>query len=91
MPDAEVRTGLILQSLGGSPQFTDIEPHVVHEKWLTGRRYLICSDGLYEALTLDAIEAALREPPQVAVASMLDQALAAGAADNLSIVLLERV
>jgi serine/threonine protein phosphatase PrpC len=87
---AEVRTGLILQSLGGSEEFVDVHPHVVLEKWFAGRRYLICSDGLYDSVTLDAIESALREPPLDAVRLMLEQALAAGAHDNLSIVLIDR-
>jgi serine/threonine protein phosphatase PrpC len=90
VPESEVRTGLILQSLGGSSEFIDVDPHVVHEKWLSGRRYLICSDGLYEAVPLEAIETALREPLLTAAESLFEQAMAAGAADNVSLVLIER-
>jgi serine/threonine protein phosphatase PrpC len=91
VPESEIRTGLILQSLGGSSEFIDVDPHVVSEKWLAGRRYLICSDGLYEAVPLEAIEAALREPLLAAADSLFEQAMENGAADNLSLILLERV
>ena len=90
VPDSLVRTGLILQSLGGSTSFVDVNPHVIPEKWVAGRRYLICSDGLYEAVSVEAIEAAMHQPLLAAAQSIFDQALAAGASDNVSLILIDR-
>jgi|SRR5579871_764135 len=90
VPDSEIRTGLILQSLGGATDFIDIDPHVIPERWTAGRRYLICSDGLYESVSLEGIEAALRQPLLAAAGTLFDQALAAQAADNVSLILIDR-
>lgn len=80
----------ILQCLGGSDGPSMIAPHVFAEEWLPGRRYLICSDGLSSVIDLEVIEAALALPSEEAIAELRVQVEAAGAPDNLSIVLLER-
>lgn len=80
----------VLQCLGGAPSFVPVTPHVRAERWLPGRRYLLCSDGLSMLLPLDAIEDALARPVERAVEVLLEAALAAGAPDNVSILLLER-
>jgi len=90
VPDSEFRTGLILQSLGGSAELIEIDPHVVMEKWMASRRYLICRDGLYESVPRQAIESALKQPLLTAAETLFDQALAAHASDNLSLILVDR-
>lgn len=78
------------QCLGGREAHGAIVPHARLERWIPGRRYLVCSDGLYGVLGLEAMEAALAGPPADAAARLLEGALAAGAPDNVSIVILAR-
>lgn len=50
---------------------------------------LLCSDGLYEALEAEALRAALSSlPPSEAAASLVAQAVEAGASDNVTVVVL---
>jgi PPM family protein phosphatase len=80
------RTGLLTQSLGGVPYYTQIGPHLCAQPAAPGT-YLVCSDGLYDALRPEAIEAAIDDDVEASVARLLDAALAAHASDNVSIVL----
>ena len=84
---AAARSGRITQALGGADSFMDVLPHVGTEPMRPGRRYLLCSDGLTDALSLDAIEGALSSDDPAMVRDLLELALAAGAPDNVSIVL----
>jgi serine/threonine protein phosphatase PrpC len=90
VPDSEARRGLILQCLGGSPGFVQITPHVLLERWQPGRRYLLCTDGLYDAVPPQRIAALLAAPGLAAVGALAEAALRSGANDNLSFILLER-
>ena len=80
-------SGRITQALGGADSFLEILPHVGAESTRPGRRYLLCSDGLTDALTLEAMERALSSDDRAMVRELLDLALAAGAPDNVSVVL----
>lgn len=82
--------GLLAQALGGAASQVGIVPHVALETWLPGRRYLLCTDGLFDALSLDAMEQALALQPDLAVQSLTEKALAANAPDNFSALLLLR-
>ena len=79
--------GRITQALGGADAFLEIEPHVGTEATRAGRRYLLCSDGLTDALPVEAVERALSDDDGDLVGGLLAGALAAGAPDNVSIVL----
>ena len=81
------RSGRITQALGGADTFVEIEPHVGSEPLRAGRRYLLCSDGLTDAVPLEAVERALSDDDGDLVGRLLASALAAGAPDNVSIVL----
>ena len=84
------RTNLITQSLGGAPYPTDIEPHVSRMKIGVPGTYLLCSDGLYDALDVDTIETTLEEQDDLASAAalLIERALAARARDNVSVILI---
>ena len=52
-----------------------------------GDRYLLCSDGLFKVLTVSEIAAHVALPtPEEAVAALIDDALVAGARDNVTAV-----
>lgn len=77
----------LTQALGGAVRHVDIEPHVWRETWLSGRRYLICSDGLTDALNLDTLEDGLGADDMATVERLFERAMDAGGQDNISIIL----
>lgn len=77
----------ITQALGGSSTFIDIVPHIGREPLVPGWRYLICSDGLTDVLSIEAIEGIMRNSDIEAADDLLKQALDAGAPDNVSVIL----
>lgn len=54
-----------------------------------GDIFLLCSDGLYNMLSKDEIEAALALPIEAAVDKLMRQALDRGADDNVSLILVK--
>lgn len=91
--DPDQRTGIhthgLTQSLGGLSSFSPIAPHLVMRPAQPGDRYLLCSDGLTDMLDLDAIEAALTKDPKSSVDRLVQEALAAGGSDNISILIVD--
>lgn len=77
----------ITQSLGGAYSYLEIEPHVGSVATRAGRRYLLCSDGLTDAVPLETVESTLAKDDEGLVAALMEHAMAAGAPDNVSIVL----
>ena len=77
---------VITQALGGAYEYTEIDPHVGARTNGPGRRYLLCSDGLTDVVPLEAMERAMADDDVSFVGALLDGALAAGAPDNVSIV-----
>lgn len=66
------------------------DPHVATYPVPIPTRVLLCSDGLSDALASDRLGAILRVgPPDVAAANLLEAALAAGAPDNVSLVVID--
>lgn len=88
-PDS--RSGVITQSIGGASRFTEIQPHVSRHAGGAPWTYLLCSDGLYDALGLHAMEAAIDEDLGASASRLIERALDAGARDNVSIVLVRLV
>ncbi len=79
---------VVTQAIGGQPAFVDIEPHVVELPLAHGQRFLICSDGLTNELTVDDLEAGMAGADDgVTVHAWFHAAMRAGARDNLSVVL----
>ena len=73
--------------MGGNEAGVNVEAHAL--KVDVGDRLLLCSDGLTEMLTNDAIAATLRaEPdPQGACTKLLAQANDAGGRDNITVLI----
>lgn len=81
------RSGVVTQSLGGLTRFRDIAPHVCRQPLAPGT-YLLCSDGLYDGLDLDAMQSAIDDDLGPSVSRLFERAMATGARDNISIILL---
>ena len=83
------KSGRITQALGGADSYLEIRPHSGSESMRPGRRYLLCSDGLTDALPLETLERVLLASGGDGdhAADLLERSLAAGAPDNVSVVL----
>ena len=78
---------VITQAVGTDPQVT---PDISTVECLPGDLWLICSDGLTEYLTDSRIEEVLGQYPANRAADvMLEEALAAGGKDNVTLIIAE--
>lgn len=82
---AHPQRALVTQAVHGAginPSFQVLTPQ-------PGDRYLLCSDGLSDYVDDDAIAQTLREQPELVACAqqLVDLALAAGAPDNVSVIL----
>ena len=85
----QIRSPILTQTLGGSWDVAPIEPHLMTQPLGDAARYLICSDGLTDAISDRAITAVLRDHDGGRAAFELWKAtIAAGASDNVTIALL---
>jgi PPM family protein phosphatase len=80
------RSGALTQSLGGSPVFVSIAPHIGAEDLAVPSRWLLCSDGLTDMLGVEEIEQAMAAGDEDAVRQLFTQAMQAGGGDNISII-----
>jgi serine/threonine protein phosphatase PrpC len=85
------RSSMLTQCFGGRPTFTDIEPHVSVEPATPGNTYLLCCDGLYEALTEKQMLELIGADLQKSVEALLRAALDLKARDNVTIALIRVV
>jgi PPM family protein phosphatase len=81
------RSGAITQALGGSLTFMPIDPHIGVDDLAVPSRWLICSDGLTDMVTVPEIARCMEENDEQAAHSLFEAALAAGGEDNISIIL----
>jgi protein phosphatase len=78
----------LLQCLGGAAEYSEIEPHIARfEMADVQETFLLCSDGLWAMLTQDEIEQSMSDSLEQTVADLLERVNAAGAKDNVSIIL----
>ena len=78
-------SNLIYNSLGaGDTVFADVVD--ISDRILPDDRYLVCSDGLTDMLSVEQIDAILDENVD-AVDALIDAAKAAGGKDNISVIL----
>lgn len=80
---------LLTQCLGGFSTRARIEPHVHEIALLPGMKLLLCSDGLTDMVSDDAIAALLDEQSPDPAELLVQAALEAGGFDNVSAVVIE--
>ncbi|WP_055493445.1 PP2C family serine/threonine-protein phosphatase [Streptomyces sp. TP-A0356] len=81
-------TSLVTQSLGGTPQYRAVVPHVTTEPLSPGDRYLVCTDGLTDPVPDDAVAGVLRDHDDGRAAFELWRAaIAEGGPDNITLAL----
>jgi serine/threonine protein phosphatase PrpC len=87
--DRNAGSGALTQCLGGGP-LVQIAPHVSVLP-LRPSTFLLCSDGLTDLVAAEDIEAQLAAGDALVVARLVGSALAAGGADNVTVVLVRIV
>ncbi|WP_340375511.1 protein phosphatase 2C domain-containing protein [Streptomyces sp. SS7] len=79
-------TSLVTQCLGGSLTHRPVHPHVSTVPLTPGERYLICTDGLSDAVPDETLDEVMREYDDVRAAFELwKSAIAAGGPDNITL------
>jgi serine/threonine protein phosphatase PrpC len=81
----------LTQSVGGRTQFADIRPHLYPLKLQGPTRFLLCTDGLTDTLTLDDIEEIINtsREPRTAASRLFSATLDGGAKDNITIIVVD--
>ncbi|MFD7440055.1 PP2C family protein-serine/threonine phosphatase [Streptomyces sp. NPDC059909] len=81
-------TSAVTQTLGGSPVFTAVTPHVTASAVAAGDRYLVCTDGLTDPVPDEEVESVLRVHDDGRAAFELwKAAMEAGGPDNITLAL----
>jgi serine/threonine protein phosphatase PrpC len=75
------------QCLGGFPDAAELAPHVLELPAQLGSGFLVCSDGLTDMVSDEAIAQCIDSDPRISVSNLLHAALDAGGIDNVSILL----
>lgn len=83
----EIPTRALSSCLGGFAAFEEITPHIVRESAQESVQYLICSDGLHDMLSDQAIAACLSADLDFSVRLLFERAMDEGGIDNISIIL----
>ena len=78
------------QNLGIPPDQLLIEPYLSRGRYKNGDKYLICSDGLTDMLTLEEIKGLLTSQlVEESATNLVNKALENGGKDNVTVILLE--
>ncbi|MFI2370332.1 PP2C family protein-serine/threonine phosphatase [Streptomyces sp. NPDC018833] len=81
-------TSIVTQTLGGTPDFRAVTPHVTASALTEGDRYLVCSDGLTDPVPDGTIDDLLRVHDDGRAAFELwKAAIEAGGPDNITLAL----
>ena len=89
--EAETTSTVVTQSLGGAPVPTAVHPHVGCHPGTAPDRWLLCSDGLSDAVPIATMERLLRDHDDLhGVRELWAAAMNAGGRDNISIALVRR-
>ncbi|MGX1882213.1 PP2C family protein-serine/threonine phosphatase [Streptomyces sp. NPDC055287] len=88
-PPGHRTTSAVTQTLGGSPVFSSVTPHVTARPLSAGDRYLLCTDGLTDPCPDEAIGSVLRRYDGARAAFELWKgAIEAGGPDNITLAML---
>lgn len=88
VPDGEEQSGFVTQTVGGGYVQLPLDPHVTTVSVDGHVRVLLCTDGLSNFVSEASITAALRqERPRIAADALIAMALAAGAPDNVTVII----
>ncbi|MEZ0297911.1 MAG: PP2C family serine/threonine-protein phosphatase [Candidatus Methylacidiphilales bacterium] len=81
----------LTQSVGGRTHFADIRPHIYPLKLQGPGRFLLCTDGLTDTLTLDEIEEIINtsREPRTAVSRLFSATWDGGAKDNITLIVVD--
>ncbi|MEJ7706931.1 MAG: protein phosphatase 2C domain-containing protein [Nocardioidaceae bacterium] len=86
----ETTTSVVTQTMGGNVTHTTIDPHVATLPSNPAGRYLVCSDGLTDAISEDAIASLLGQYHGLeAAVELWRAAMQAGGPDNISLTVIE--
>lgn len=83
--DNHPNSNVITRAVGGAPDLF-LDSHLVDVR--NGDLFVLCSDGLYNELSAGEIRDALDPDIEQAADTLLEQALAKGARDNVSLIVL---
>ncbi|OEJ25898.1 serine/threonine protein phosphatase [Streptomyces agglomeratus] len=84
-PPGHRTTSAVTQTLGGSPVFSAVTPHVTARALSVGDRYLVCTDGLTDPCPDEAIDGVMRKYDGARAAFELWKgAIEAGGPDNIT-------
>ena len=82
--------GGLLQSLGGTDQPVPLAPTTTIHPADAGTRWLLCTDGLYDAVPFGTLQEALtHDSPRAIAIQLVAAALDNGATDNISLIVLD--
>ena len=85
------RKAHLTQYLGVDPEEMLLEPHVRMETVAQGDRYLLCSDGLTDMVSEEAIRGILARAaePKTCVQQLMQAALEGGGRDNITVMVID--
>lgn len=82
----------LTQYLGIDPEEISIEPYIISGKFMKGTRFLLCSDGLTDMVSENAIKDILNNESydlQECVSKLIDAAISGGGKDNITIMVID--
>jgi len=88
--DHVVGGNMLTQCIGGMQENVIPEPFVMRVLWKAGQQLLVCSDGLTDMVSDEAIAAILASSPANPADALVATALEAGGRDNVTAVVIQR-
>ena len=91
LPKELAFNNVITQYIGMKEEKTPLEPAITFQEYFPGDRYIICSDGLTEKLSVGDVGALCHVAKTVEYATdiLVSQALCAGGNDNITVIVCE--
>jgi serine/threonine protein phosphatase PrpC len=77
----------LTQAIGGADERLKIMPHCVSHELEIGQRFLICSDGVSDSISLDILESCVGDDDIISVNTIFKHVINAGGEDNISVII----